>query len=88
MSDRRLRFWPTAFRRFSARPLCRPGGTSCPTGPVTSNGPVQIDVVVKIMLDSDLASLYEVETKALVRAVKRNLDRFPGDFMFQLSQVT
>jgi hypothetical protein len=33
-----------------------------------------------------LASLYEVETKALVRAVKRNLDRFPEDFMFQLSQ--
>ena len=41
----------------------------------------------KIMLDSDLASLYEVETKALVRAVKRNLDRFPEDFMFQLSQA-
>lgn len=40
----------------------------------------------KIMLDRDLASLYEVETKALVRAVKRNLDRFPEDFMFQLSQ--
>jgi hypothetical protein len=40
----------------------------------------------KVMLDSDLASLYEVETKALVRAVKRNLDRFPEDFMFQLSQ--
>jgi hypothetical protein len=37
------------------------------------------------MLDSDLASLYEVETKALVRAVKRNRDRFPEDFMFQLS---
>jgi len=40
----------------------------------------------KVMLDSDLASLYEVETKALVRAVKRNSDRFPQDFMFQLSQ--
>jgi len=40
----------------------------------------------KVMLDSDLASLYEVETKALVRAVKRNLDRFPEDFMFQLSK--
>jgi hypothetical protein len=39
----------------------------------------------KVMLDEDLAALYEVETKALNRAVKRNLDRFPADFMFQLS---
>lgn len=36
------------------------------------------------MLDQDLAGLYEVETKALNRAVKRNADRFPPDFMFQL----
>lgn len=40
----------------------------------------------KVMLDSDLAELYGVETKILVRAVKRNLDRFPNDFMFQLSR--
>jgi phage regulator Rha-like protein len=40
----------------------------------------------KIMLDSDLARLYGVETKALVRAVKRNIRRFPGDFMFQLTK--
>jgi hypothetical protein len=39
----------------------------------------------KVMLDSDLASLYGVETKALTRAVRRNLERFPGDFMFQLN---
>jgi len=39
----------------------------------------------KVMLDSDLAELYGVETGALNRAVKRNLDRFPPDFMFQLS---
>lgn len=37
------------------------------------------------MLDEDLADLYGVETKALNRAVKRNLDRFPEDFMFQLT---
>ncbi len=37
------------------------------------------------MLDSDLADLYGVETRALVQAVKRNADRFPQDFMFQLS---
>ena len=39
----------------------------------------------KVILDEDLAILYEVETKALVQAVKRNTDRFPEDFMFQLS---
>ena len=39
----------------------------------------------KVLLDSDLANLYEVETKALNRAVRRNLDRFPEDFMFQLT---
>jgi hypothetical protein len=39
----------------------------------------------KVMLDEDLAELYGVETKALVRAVKRNVNRFPEDFMFQLS---
>jgi phage regulator Rha-like protein len=39
----------------------------------------------KVMLDSDLAELYGVETKALNQAVKRNLDRFPPDFMFQLT---
>ena len=39
----------------------------------------------KVLLDSDLAMLYQVETKALNRAVKRNRDRFPEDFMFQLS---
>ena len=39
----------------------------------------------KVMLDADLAQLYGVETKRLVEAVKRNLDRFPPDFMFQLT---
>ncbi len=39
----------------------------------------------KVMLDFDLAALYEVETRALKQAVKRNLDRFPEDFMFQLN---
>lgn len=40
---------------------------------------------VRVILDIDLAALYGVETKALNRAVKRNPDRFPEDFMFQLS---
>ena len=39
----------------------------------------------RVMLDSDLASIYGVETKALNRAVKRNRDRFPKDFVFQIS---
>src|SRR5579872_2412155 len=39
----------------------------------------------KVMLDSDLAALYEVPTKRINEAVRRNLDRFPPDFMFQLS---
>ena len=39
----------------------------------------------KVMLDRDLAELYGVETRALVQAVHRNSDRFPDDFMFQLS---
>src|SRR5688500_9219114 len=40
----------------------------------------------KVMLDRDLAELYGVLTKNLNKAVKRNLDRFPEDFMFQLSK--
>jgi len=39
----------------------------------------------KVLLDTDLASLYGVETKALNQAVTRNGDRFPDDFMFRLS---
>jgi hypothetical protein len=39
----------------------------------------------KVMLDLDLAALYEVEVKVLNQAVKRNLERFPEDFMFQLT---
>jgi hypothetical protein len=40
----------------------------------------------KVMLDEDLAILYQVETRILTRAVQRNLERFPDDFMFQLSE--
>jgi hypothetical protein len=41
----------------------------------------------KVMLDFDLAELYKVPTKTLNQAVKRNLDRFPVDFMFQLTNL-
>ncbi|MGB4398174.1 MAG: ORF6N domain-containing protein, partial [Daejeonella sp.] len=40
----------------------------------------------KVMLDFDLAILYQVETRSLKQAVKRNILRFPADFMFQLTK--
>lgn len=54
--------------------------------------PVRIESLIhiirdqQVMLDSDLARLYGVETKVLNQAVKRNIQRFPEDFMFQLSK--
>jgi len=59
----------------------------------SSNSPLQPHIESRIlslreqraMLDSDLAVLYDVQTKVLVQAVKRNAERFPVDFMFQLS---
>lgn len=53
--------------------------------------PEQIETMIyvirgqKVMLDSDLAKLYEVETRYLNKAVKRNIKRFPDDFMFKLT---
>jgi len=41
---------------------------------------------IKIMLDRDLAELYGVETKVLKQSVKRNISRFPKDFMFEMSE--
>jgi len=41
----------------------------------------------KVMFDSDLASLYGIETKVLKQAVKRNISRFPEDFMFELTKI-
>jgi hypothetical protein len=41
----------------------------------------------QVMLDSDLAYLYGIEVRVLNQAVRRNLDRFPSDFMFQLSKI-
>ncbi|HTT65038.1 MAG TPA: ORF6N domain-containing protein [Bryobacteraceae bacterium] len=67
-----------------------------PIGSATGNLPVPAEVIErriylirghKVMLDSDLAELYQVLTKNLNLAVRRNLDRFPQDFMFQLTQA-
>ncbi len=41
----------------------------------------------KVMLDAHLAILYGVQTRALIQAIKRNIDRFPIDFMFQLTHT-
>lgn len=41
----------------------------------------------RVMLDFDLAELYQVPTKALKQAVRRNIERFPEDFMFELSEI-
>lgn len=40
----------------------------------------------RVMLDFDLANIYQIPTKALKQAVKRNIERFPEDFMFQLTE--
>lgn len=42
---------------------------------------------VKVLLDKDLAELYDVETRVLNQAVKRHIKRFPDDFMFQLTRA-
>lgn len=58
--------------------------------PILSDGIVigKIHIIrgQKVMLDEDLAELYEVQTKRLNEQVKRNKDRFPSDFMFQLTK--
>ena len=41
----------------------------------------------KVMLDFDLAELYQVETRVLKQAVRRNIKRFPSDFMFELTEI-
>jgi ORF6N domain len=60
------------------------------TQALISTGSVERRIVsirgIHVMLDVDLAALYQVETRVLVQAVKRNSRRFPADFMFQLSR--
>ena len=57
---------------------------------VTHAGPIENRIVLlrgeRVMLSTDLAALYGVEPRVLVQAVKRNFDRFPDDFMFQLTR--
>ena len=58
--------------------------TTVPIGRIT--GKIYLIRSQKVMLDKDLAKLYGVETKALKQAVKRNIGRFPEDFMFELTK--
>lgn len=57
---------------------------------VLSESDIQKKIVVvrgvRVMLDADLAALYQVETKQLKRQVRRNISRFPADFMFELTE--
>jgi len=50
------------------------------------SGKIYTILGVQVMLDRDLAELYEVETKTFNQAVKRNIERFPEKFMFQLTE--
>jgi hypothetical protein len=71
--------------------MAKPG--TCP--PPASQLPVPVELIErriylirgqKVMLDGDLAELYQVPTRALNQAVRRHRDRFPEDFMFQLTE--
>ena len=59
-----------------------------PDNPIAADTAGQFILVIRhqrVLLDEHLARLYGVETRSLLQAVKRNLDRFPPDFMFELS---
>jgi hypothetical protein len=69
-------------RAFIGRPLMKP--ESIPAEHIDER--ILFVRAHKVMLDADLAALYGVPTKVLVQAVRRNIERFPQDFMFQLTQ--
>ena len=68
----------------------KPSAKLIPAQNITSQEIIQNMIFIirgkKVMLDYDLSSLYGVETKQLKRAVRRNLSRFPSDFMFELTE--
>ena len=71
------------------KPLCWEGERPREPKPIRSSGKIEQSIFLirghRVMLDSHLAALYGVETKNLNKAVRRNLSRFPADFMFQLT---
>jgi ORF6N domain len=85
---------PIADNKF--RPVCHHAGMAHSAADKTEPRIVAAPAIEKrifvvrerqVMLDEDLADLYGVETKRLIQQVKRNLKRFPGDFMFQLTKA-
>ncbi|HKP02960.1 MAG TPA: ORF6N domain-containing protein [Chthoniobacterales bacterium] len=67
----------------------QPSAKLAPSAPSANGSSHEFRLAVRgqrVILDSDLARIYGVETKALNRAVKRNADRFPRDFVFQLTR--
>lgn len=76
-----------ASRRFFRKPL--PPSMSVADDPIALQAERRILLIrsQRVMLDFDLAELYNVETRALKQAVRRNLDRFPGDFLFELTDT-
>ena len=60
--------------------------TNCNLKNINIEAMIRVVRGVQVMLDSDLAMLYGVETRELNQAVKRNIGRFPSDFMFQLNK--
>jgi len=76
-------------QQLSLAPADNPGVTDLPSAALVQADRIERAILLirgqKVMLDADLGSLYGVETKTLVRAVKRNAQRFPTDFMFQLT---
>ena len=67
----------------NSKPLHAPPAESVAIATITTH--IQVVRSHKVLLDADLAQLYGVPTKVLIQAVKRNADRFPADFMFQLN---
>jgi phage regulator Rha-like protein len=74
-----------ASKYFAGEPLAKEISLYIPTEAIARN--IYFIRNHKVMLDSDLALLYGIQTKTLIQAVKRNIDRFPSDFMFQLNQA-
>jgi hypothetical protein len=56
------------------------------TGPIAIEQKIYFFRGQRVIIDSDLAELYGVETRVLIQAMKRNIERFPVDFMFQLNK--
>jgi hypothetical protein len=84
-----FRYFPNSSLSFTMRPQLITRGATLKQSSLIPVATIEKTIYLirgqKVMLDADLASLYQVATKALNQAVRRNRDRFPDDFMFQLT---